>query len=234
MLVFDSLLTLLKLVFHRLDVLFLSVGVSDFSVELLVLVLDLFAQIFHLLLLVSVLVLDQSQLTLHLHAVVYEFGQIFLVFLFDLFDLVPGLIFNQFTLVFVALDHLLNLMRKSFFLGLFFFTLKDLVSIEIRHQLLMGQVGLTHQHFKLFEVFLLLSFQSFVALLVRSSFFSLVLCFFLEFIAVLVHLDVDLFLVSSLHVSGFLLDLFHLGMTILLFLFHFTSQIFCLFLVLSE
>jgi len=91
-------------------VLFLSVGVGDFSVKLLILVLDLFAQIFHLLLLVSVLVFDQGQLTLHLHAIVDKFGEVFLVFLLDFFDLVPGLVFYQFALVFVALHHLLDLM----------------------------------------------------------------------------------------------------------------------------
>lgn len=125
-------------------------------------------------------------------------------------------------------------MRKSFLLSFFFFAFEHLVSIEICHQILVGQVSLTHEHLKFLEVFLLLRLQSFVALLVGSSFFSLVLGFFLEFITVFVHFYVDLLLVSSLHVSGFLLNFFHLGMTILLFFFHFTSQIFRLFLVLSE
>ncbi len=71
--------------------------------------------------LVSVLVLDHSEFTSHLHTVVNQLGKFFLVFLFDLFNLIPGLIFDQLSFRLVTLIHTFDLERQGLFLRFFLF-----------------------------------------------------------------------------------------------------------------
>ena len=78
------------------------------------------------------------------------------VFLFDRFNLFPSLIFFLFTVFFVALDHLLNLERQSFFLSLELLSFQDLVSVELLHQTLVSEVSLTHEHFEFLQIVLFL------------------------------------------------------------------------------
>mmetsp|Transcript_9999 Transcript_9999/g.13597 ORF Transcript_9999/g.13597 Transcript_9999/m.13597 type:complete len:376 (-) Transcript_9999:1226-2353(-) len=232
LLVFDGTLALKQLIFHRLDVLSLAVRVSDLSFQLLVLRLDFLAQALHLLLLMTILVLDKSELTLHFHAGVDEFGEAALVVLLDLFDFVPSLSLDLLALILVALNHVLDLEGERLFLRLLLLALQDLVAIQVLHQTLVRDVSLTHQVLELLQIFLLLSLQTLVAFLISGAFLSLVLGFLLEGVAVLIHAAVDLLLVAPAHLARLNLDLFHALVALELLLLHFARQVLHLLLVL--
>ena len=86
-----------------------TIGVGDLGVQVLILLLLDLVFLFFLLLFIAILIPNQSQFTLLLHAFVDLLGQFLLVFLFDAFNLLPCLVFDALTLLFVALNHLLDL-----------------------------------------------------------------------------------------------------------------------------
>ena len=190
--IFNGTFALLQLVLHRLDVLFLTVGVSDFSVQVLVLLLYLLSKGFHLLLLMPVLILDESQLTLHLHTVVNVPGQVTFVLLLDFFDLVPSLVFDALTLLSVAFIHLFDLQRQGLLLSFLFFALKHLVTITVLHQALVRLVGLAHQFLKLLKIFLFLLEQAIKTFSVGRTLLFLILLLLLELVVVLVAMPLKL------------------------------------------
>jgi len=67
LLVEDGTLTLLKLILHAFDVLFLTVGACNLACQVLILILDCLLVLRHLLFSVTELVANQRQLTLLLH-----------------------------------------------------------------------------------------------------------------------------------------------------------------------
>jgi len=74
------------------------------------LLLDLCIESVSFLLFVSVLIFDEGKLTLHFHSVVDMVGKLVLIFLFFVFNFVPGLVLDLFALFFVICDHLLDLL----------------------------------------------------------------------------------------------------------------------------
>ena len=149
LLISDSTLSLLQLVFHAFDMLLFAVGVGNFGIQILVLLFDLLVEVVLLLFFVAELVANQSQLTLLLHTFVDFHAKLLLVLFFLPFNEFPGLIFDLLAIFFVSFDHLLDLQRQCLLLSLKFFPLKDLITIETFHQALMGEVSLSHEHFKL-------------------------------------------------------------------------------------
>ena len=182
----------------------------------------------------TIFVADQGQLTLLLHTPVNFHCQVDLVLFFDALNILPSLVLDVLAIFLVSLDHLLDFLRQSLLLSFEIFALDDLVAVKLFHQLFMGQVCLTHQHFKLLQVVLLLLSKLVVAVLVRLPLLSLVarLCF--KRIAMLVHAVVDLFLIASLHIARLLLNLLHRLASLELFLLHLAGQVLSLLLVLEH
>ena len=214
--------------------LFLTVGVSDLSVQVLVLLLDLLSKGFHLLLFVPVLILDEGQFTLHLHAVVDVPGQITFVLLLDFFNLVPGLVFNALTLLSVAFIHLLDLQRQGLLLSFLFFSLKHLVTITVLHQALVSLIGLAHQLLKLLEIFLLLLEQAFITISIGRTLLLLILLLLLELVVVLVAMPLELLAIGVARLATRNLYIFHASVAFNLLFFHIARQIFLALLVTGE
>ena len=133
----------------------LELGLGDLGIEILVLLLDLLLQVVSLLLIVAILIADEGQLTLLLHAFVDLHSQFSLVFLFDCLDVLPSLVFDLLSVLLVILDHPLDLLRQRLFLSVEVFVFKHLVSTQFLHQALVRQISLTHEVLKLMQVLLL-------------------------------------------------------------------------------
>ena len=211
-----------------------TIGVGNLSVQVLILLLLDLVFLFFLLLFIAVLVPNQRQFTLLLHAFVDLLGQFLLVFLFDAFDLLPCLVLDALTLLFVALDHLLDLETEGLFLGFQFFALENLVAVDLLHKGLVGQVCLTHEHFKLLQVLLLLVLQVLVAIAIGLALLVLVLGLLVEQVAMVILPLLDFLLVLALHISGLLLDLFHLLASLEVLLLHLSDEVFLLLFVASH
>ena len=136
LLVLDCLLSFFELVLHALDVRLLEFGLRDLGIEILVLLLDLLLKVVSLLLVVAVLVADQGQLTLLLHAFVDLHSQFSLVFLFDRLDILPSLVLDLLSVLLVILHHLLNLLRQRLLLRVEVLVFEHLVTAQFLHQAL--------------------------------------------------------------------------------------------------
>ena len=180
----------------------------------------------HLPLLVSKLVLGQDQLTFLLHSLVDFHGELLLILLFDGFDVFPSSVLDKLSVLLVALHHLLDVQAQRFLLGLKLLTLEHLITVELLHEVFVGQVGLTHQHFKLLQVVLLLLLQLVVAVLIGLALLCLIIRLLVETVAVVIHASVDLFLVVTLHVSCLLLDAVHFLLSLKFLFLLLTSQVF--------
>ena len=234
LLVLNGAFTLLQLVFHRLDILLLTVGVRDLSVQVLILLVYFLSERIHLLLLVPEFILNERQLTLHFHAMVNVPGQVALILLLDLLDFVPGLVFDTFTLLLVVLQHCLNLFRKSLLLSFFLLALKHLITVAILHQALVSLISLTHELFELLQVFFLLLKETFVALAISRTFLLLILLLLLELVMMFIAAPLELLTVVVAHFAAGNLDLFHTRVALDLLLFHLTRQILHPFLIAGE
>ena len=226
LLVLDRAFTLLQLVLHRLNMLLFTVGVGNLSVKILVLLADFLLQCIHLLFLVPELILDQRQLTLHLHTVINVPSQVTLVLLLYLFDLIPSLVFNTFALLFMALNHLLDLHGQGLLFSLFLLAFQNLITITVFHQALMRLVSLAHQLLELFQVFLFLLKQTLVAFSIRSTLFFLVLLLFLQLIVMLLAPTFELLTIVVAHLTPLNLDLLHLSVALDLLFLHLTCKVF--------
>ena len=214
--------------------LLLTIRVRNLRIKILVLLVDLLAQCVHLLLLVPVLVLDQRQLALHLHAVVDVPGQVALILLLDLLDLVPGLVLHTLALLLMLPDHLLNLLGECFLLGLFLLAFEHLVAVAVLHQTFVCLVRLAHELLELLQVLLLLLEQALIALAIRRPLLLLVLLLLLQLVVVLLALALQLLPVVVAHLAPLDLNLFHACVALDLLLLHLPGQVLHALLVASE
>ena len=212
----------------------LELGLGDLGVEILVLLFDLLLQVVSLLLIVAVLIADEGQLTLLLHALVDLHSQFSLVFLFDRLDILPSLVFDLLSVLLVIFDHLLDLLGQRLFLRIEILIFKHLVSTQLLHQALVGQIRLTHEVLKLVQVLLLQRLEFLVAIHVRLALLLLVARLRLKQLSVRLHLVVDFLLVASLHITSVLLNLLHSLPAFCFLLLHFAAQVLGLLFILEH
>ena len=144
LLVLNRLVSLLQLIFHTLNMRLLKFCLRNLSIQVGILLLDLLLQVVSFLLIVAILIANQSQFTSLLHTLINLHCQLGLVFLLDGLDVLPGLILDLLTVLLVIFDHLLDLVRQCLLFGLELLELEVLVSAQLVHEALVGQVGLTH------------------------------------------------------------------------------------------
>jgi len=108
-LIFDGRISFLKLTFLTLDLLFEVVCILEELIKLLILFVD--SSLFSISLSLTLLevIMDESQITLRLHSLINDLGKLFFVFVFELIDLDPGLVFDPFSFLLVTFHHRLNI-----------------------------------------------------------------------------------------------------------------------------
>ena len=234
LLVLDCLLPLLQLVLHALDVRLLELSLGDLGVQVRILLLNLLLQVISLLLVVAILVADQGQLTLLLHALVDLHSQFGLVFLLDRLDILPSLILDLLSVLLMVLHHLFYLLRQRLLLRFEVFALEHLVTAQLFHEALVSQISLAHEVLKLVQVVLLLLLELLVAVHIRLALLLLVtrLCF--EHFTVSLHLMVDFLFVAPLHITGVLFNFLHSLSTFRLFFLHLAAKVLSLLFILEH
>lgn len=141
----------------------------------------------------------ERKISLWLHSSIYNLCKFFLVPLFDLIYLIPGIIFNLVSLILVFSHHSFDLFLESVsFLDLLFkFYL--LFLLELLHNLLMMSKEFSKSLFKLLSFILLLCEKFLISKCISLHFVIVVLLSSFEFnLMSLGHL-LYLFLVHSLH-----------------------------------
>lgn len=182
----------------------------------------------------AVLVANQGQFTSLLHAFINFHRQFSLVFLLDGLNVLPSLILDLLSILLMILHHLLDLMGQGLLLSLQLLKLKRLVSAQLIHETLMGQVGLTHQVLELVQIMLFLLLELLIPILVGLTLLLLVTSLRFKHLPVRLHLVIDFLFVAPFHVTSLLLNLVHSLTTFCLLFFHFAPQIFSLLLILEH
>ena len=115
--VLDGGFSLLELRELRGNLLLQVVGGLVELIELLGLLLNLFLLVISFLLLGLEIVVNEGQVALSLHTSIDFLGEELLIFVLEIVDLDPSVVFNSFSLGLMSLHHLLDLFLKSIGLG---------------------------------------------------------------------------------------------------------------------
>ena len=148
-----------------------------------------------------IVICDQSEVCFGLHTCINDLGKFFLIFLFDLIDLVPSIVFNLVSLLFVFLHHVLNIILQSVGLLNLLFKFNLLLLLEFLDDLFMMHEELIKSLLKLFSFFLLLSEQFLVAKGISLHLVTVVLLSPLQLNAMSLPHLLNLVRVHLLHVS---------------------------------
>ena len=185
-----ELLKLLSLLLQVSDtLLFVSNSVLSFG-ELTLLTLDLCLQVSHLglqirklgvllldllreLILFASLVLvlsgDFREVSLGLETLLNDSGKLFLVLVLDFIDSFPGIIFNVLTSILVLTQHLVDLRLQALAFVVLLLLLKFVLLLHFLHLFLLLKDKLRNALLKLSALFILLSSQLLVPLVVRED-----------------------------------------------------------------
>ena len=189
---------------------------------------------FHFLVSVAIFVANEGQFGLLLHTFVDFLSQLLLALFLEILDFLPSPLLDLLTIVLVALHHKLDLLRQVSLLGFQLIFFKKLIAFELLHELFVGEVSLTHEHFKLLQGLFFLLPEILETLKISLTLLLLIsLLLFLERLVFLLD-PVVFFFIPALHISSLLLDSLHLLVSLEFLVFALAIQIFLLLPVFED